>query len=47
MGLLIGGVIAAPIGARIVSRVKPKLLLNAVGALLVATSLYGIYRALA
>ena len=46
-GLLIGGVIAAPIGARIVSRVNPKFLLNAVGVLLVLTSLYGIYRALA
>ena len=47
IGLLIGGVIAAPIGARIVSRVNPKLLLNAVGVLLVITSLYGIYRAIA
>ena len=46
-GLLIGGVVAAPIGARIASRVNAKLLLTAVGVLLVVTSLYGIYRALA
>lgn len=47
VGLLIGGVIAAPIGARIVSRVNTRWLLNAVGVLLVMTSAYGIYRALA
>ena len=47
VGLLIGGVIAAPLGARIASRVNAKLLLTAVGTLLVLTSLYGIYRALA
>ena len=47
LGLLIGGVVAAPFGARIASRVNGMLLLNAVGALLIVTSLYGIYRALA
>lgn len=47
VGLLIGGVIAAPVGARIASRVNAKLLLVAVGVVLVITSLYGIYRALA
>jgi uncharacterized membrane protein YfcA len=47
VGLLIGGVAAAPIGARIASRVNAKLLLTAVGVVLVITSLYGIYRALA
>ena len=47
LGLLIGGVVAAPFGARIASRVNGMLLLNAVGVLLVVTSLYGIYRALA
>ena len=46
LGLLIGGVIAAPIGARVAARVNPKTLLTAVGVLLVITSLYGIYRAL-
>lgn len=47
VGLLIGGVIAAPLGARVAARVNPKALLTAVGILLVVTSLYGIYRALA
>jgi uncharacterized membrane protein YfcA len=47
VGLLIGGVIAAPLGARVAARVNPKVLLTAVGVLLVVTSLYGIYRALA
>jgi uncharacterized membrane protein YfcA len=47
VGLLIGGVVAAPVGARIASRVNAKLLLIAVGVVLVLTSLYGIYRAVA
>src|SRR4051812_5898002 len=45
-GLLIGGVIAAPFGAFIAKRVNPDTLLTFVGALLTATSLYGLYRAL-
>ena len=47
LGLLIGGVIAAPVGARIASRVNPKTLLTAVGVLLIVTSIYGIYKAIA
>ena len=47
LGLLIGGVIAAPIGARIAAKVNPKKLLTAVGVLLIITSLYGIYKAVA
>jgi len=47
VGLLIGGVVAAPVGARIASRVNAKFLLIAVGVVLVLTSLYGIYRAVA
>lgn len=46
VGLLIGGVIAAPFGARIAARVNAKTLLVAVGVLLVLTSGFGIYRAL-
>lgn len=46
VGLLIGGVIAAPLGAVVAKRVRPKLLLLLVGVLLTCTSLYGIYRAL-
>ena len=47
VGLLIGGVFAAPLGAHIARRVEAKKLLLAVGILLTATSCYGIYRALA
>ena len=47
LGLLIGGVLAAPVGAWLVKRISPKPLLVMVGILLTATSAYGIYRALA
>lgn len=47
LGLLIGGVLAAPLGAWLVKRIPPKPLLVAVGVLLSLTSAYGIYRALA
>ncbi|MEO5773848.1 MAG: sulfite exporter TauE/SafE family protein [Sphingomicrobium sp.] len=47
VGLLVGGVLAAPLGAHIVKRVEAKKLLFAVGLLLMLTSAYGIWRALA
>jgi uncharacterized membrane protein YfcA len=47
LGLLIGGVAAAPLGAWVAKRAAPKVLLAAVGTLLTLTSLYGLYRALA
>jgi hypothetical protein len=47
VGLLIGGVAAAPLGAFAAKRVSSKLLLVMVGTVLTITSLYGIYRALA
>jgi uncharacterized membrane protein YfcA len=46
VGLLIGGVAAAPLGAFVAKRAPAKTLLILVGALLVLTSGYGIYRAL-
>ncbi|WP_246448977.1 sulfite exporter TauE/SafE family protein [Sphingomonas sabuli] len=46
VGLLIGGVVAAPFGAMIAKRAKPKILLVFVGAVLTVTSLYGVARAL-
>ena len=46
VGLLIGGVAAAPLGAMIAKRATPKLLLRIVGCLLILTSLFGIYTAL-
>ena len=45
LGLLIGGVAAAPFGAWIAKTVKPDTLLTFVGALLTLTSLFGLYRA--
>ena len=47
LGLLIGGIVAAPLGAWAAKRVQPKILLGLVGTLLTLTSLYGVYRALA
>ena len=47
VGLLIGGVAAAPLGAWVAKKVSPKLLLGMVGGVLTLTSLYGIYLALA
>ncbi len=46
VGLLIGGVAAAPLGAIIARRATPTMLLRLVGILLMLTSLYGITSAL-
>ena len=45
LGLLIGGLLAAPIGAWAAKHVAPKVMLVLVGIVLTATSLYGVYRA--
>ena len=45
VGLIIGGVIAAPFGAVLASRVKPRFLLIAVAVVLIVTSAYSIYQA--
>jgi uncharacterized protein len=47
VGLVIGGVLAAPFGAWIAKRVNPDRLLTFVGAILTIVSTYGLYRALA
>lgn len=47
LGLLIGGVCAAPFGAWIAKKVNPDLLLTFVGIILTLTSAFGLYRALA
>jgi hypothetical protein len=47
LGLLIGGIAAAPMGALLVGRVRPQLLMILVGVVLTLTSAYGIWRALA
>ena len=46
VGLLIGGVLAAPFGAIIAKRINPDLLLTFVGAVLTLSSGYGLYRAI-
>jgi hypothetical protein len=45
LGLLIGGIAAAPMGALVAKRVPAKGLLVLVGVLLTLTSLYGVYKA--
>jgi uncharacterized membrane protein YfcA len=46
LGLLIGGILAAPIGAFVARRFPAKRMLIMVGVVLTLTSLYGIYAAL-
>jgi hypothetical protein len=46
LGLLIGGVAAAPFGAWVAKKVNADLLLTFVGSVLTLTSAYGLYRAL-
>lgn len=47
VGLLIGGVLAAPLGAYLAKRIPAQKLLLMVGVVLTITSIYGIYRAFA
>lgn len=47
IGLLIGGIAAAPLGGAVVKKVPAKGLLVMVGTVLTITGLYGIWRALA
>lgn len=47
VGLIIGGLMAAPLGAVIAKRIPAKRLLFMVGVLLTATSLFSLYKALA
>jgi uncharacterized membrane protein YfcA len=46
VGLLIGGIAAAPLGGYFAKRIPPRVLLVMVGVLLMATSAYGIWKAL-
>lgn len=46
IGLLIGGITAAPFGAFAAKRFSPRPLLTMVGVVLTATSLFGLYRAI-
>lgn len=45
VGLIIGGVLAAPLGAVLVKRIRPRALLFAVATVLIATSVFSIIRA--
>lgn len=47
VGLIIGGLLAAPLGAVIAKRIPARRLLAMVGTLLTLTSLFSLYRALA
>jgi len=46
LGLIIGGIIAAPIGAYMATKVKPKVLMFMVGLVIIITSSYTIYKSL-
>jgi uncharacterized membrane protein YfcA len=46
VGLLIGGMLAAPFGAILAKRVPAKVLMTMVGAILTLTSVFGLYRAM-
>jgi hypothetical protein len=46
IGVLIGGVAAAPLGAMLVKRVRPRLLLGLVGLVLTLTSAFSVWNAL-
>lgn len=45
-GLLIGGLVAAPFGAMVAKRIQPRSLMFAVSIVLIATSLFSLYKAL-
>lgn len=45
VGLIIGGVMAAPFGAILVKRISPRTLLLAVATVLIATSAFSVWRA--
>lgn len=44
LGLVVGGTLAAPLGARITKMIKPKSLMKVVGVLIVLISLYNLSR---
>lgn len=46
IGLLIGGVAAAPLGAVLAKRVEPRLLLRLVGVVLTLTSIFSLWKAM-
>ncbi|MEA1784833.1 sulfite exporter TauE/SafE family protein [Arenibacter sp. GZD96] len=46
LGLIVGGVVAAPFGAYVASRINKKVLLFAVGVLIILTSSYTLYKVL-
>lgn len=44
LGLILGGVIAAPIGALMATKIKPKIIMFTVGLVIIITSLITIYK---
>ena len=47
LGLVIGGLLAAPLGAYLTKRIPPQRLMLMVGVVLTITSLFSLYKALA
>ena len=47
IGLLVGGVLAAPFGAMVAKRARPRVLLIFVGSVLTLSGAYGVWSALA
>ncbi|HST45603.1 MAG TPA: sulfite exporter TauE/SafE family protein, partial [Luteimonas sp.] len=47
VGLIIGGLLAAPLGAVLAKRIPARTLMFAVSAVLISTSAFSLYRALA
>jgi uncharacterized membrane protein YfcA len=45
VGLIVGGVLAAPLGALLAKRIRPRMLLFGVSAVLIATSVFSIVQA--
>lgn len=46
LGLIVGGVIAAPLGALMANKIKPKVLMFLVGLVIIITSSFTIYKSL-
>ncbi len=46
LGLILGGIIAAPIGALLATKIKPKILMFLVGLVIIITSAFTIYKSL-
>ena len=46
LGLIVGGVIAAPVGALLAAKVRRKVLMILIGSVIIVTSLYTVFMTL-